>query len=208
MTFAPQAPWEQKTTRPTPAARESAPRRKTRGEDPVPSPGHSIANLPRNYKDINGWGADLDPKDRPSVPKELPSDVMTARGDVKHRQVPRTKVFHSNEHADLTPVFGETCPPSGLSGMLRGYAFQYGEATNRHWLTLMLADRVNVIERAVTDAFRGHPDNYIKEKGWSAKLKYDSEDGAANFRRTLTIGACVLGAVALGLAVNNAMKED
>lgn len=199
MTFAPQAPYEQKTTRPTPAARESAPRKNTRGEDPVPSSGHSTANLPPNYKDINGWGADLDPKNRPSVPKELPSDVLTARGDVKHRQTPHMKVFHSNEHPDLTPVFGETCPPSGLSGLLREYAFQYGEATNRHWLTLMLADRVNVIERAVIDALRGQPDHYIHEKGWKAKLKYD--DGA-NLRRAMTVGACVIGAVALGVAVS------
>ncbi len=196
MTFAPQAPYEQKTTRPTPAARESARRKRTRGEDPVPSPGHSTANLPADYRQINGWGADLDPKNRPSVPRELPSDVMTARGDVKHRQTPRMKVFQSNEHPDLTPVFGETCPPSGLSGLLRGYAFQYGEATNRHWLTLMLADRVNILERLVIDAFRGHPDHYVEEKAWRA-----------NATRPLAIGAGIIGAVALGLALNAALRR-
>jgi hypothetical protein len=172
MTFAPQAPYEQKTTRPTAAARESARSKRTLGEDAVPAPGHSTAHLPADYKQINGWGADLDPKDRPSVPKELPSDVMTARGDVKHRQRPHTKVFRSNEHPDLTPVFGETIPPKGLSGLLRAYAFEFGEASNRHWLTLMLADRVQRVEEGV------------------------------NLGRTLAVGACVLGAVALGVAVS------
>jgi hypothetical protein len=205
MTFAPQAPYEQKTTRSTASTRDSARSRRTLGEDAVPAPGHSTANLPGDYRNINGWGADLDPKNRPSVPKELPSDVMTARGDVKHWQKPRVKVFRSNEHPDLTPVFGESCPPSGLSGLLRAYAYQFGEASNRHWLTLVLADRVNVVERLVGDVFRGKPDHYIKEKAWSAKLKYDP---GATLRRTLTLGACVIGAAALGLAVSSALKDD
>lgn len=203
MTFAPQAPYAQKTTQSTEASRESARRKNTLGEDAVPSPGHSTAHLPADYKQINGWGADLDPKDRPSVPKELPSDVKTVRGDVKHRQVPRSKVFRSNEHPDLTPVFGDTCPPSGLSGLLRGYAYQFGEATNRHWLTLVLADRVNILERLVGDALTGKPDRYVKEKQWGTKLKHD-----ADLRRTLTIGAAVVGAVVVGLALNNVMKDN
>src|SRR4051812_27751295 len=95
MSIAPQAPWEQKTTRPTPQTKEAARSKRTRGEDPAPSPGHSHANLPDDYKQIKGWGADLDPKNRPAVPRELPSDVMTVRGDVKHWQKPRQKIHMS-----------------------------------------------------------------------------------------------------------------
>ena len=122
--------------------------KRTRGEDAVPVPSHSARNVPQNVRKINGWGADLDPANRPAVPQELPSNVTTARGDVKHWQTPRSKIYMSNEMPDLTPVFGETCPPHGLSGLLRDFAFQYGEGTSRHWMTLMLADRVERFETA------------------------------------------------------------
>jgi hypothetical protein len=205
MTQAPQEPYEQKTTRPTPAAKESARQKKTLGEDAAPAPSHSAAHVPQNYRDINGWGADLDPANRPSYPRELPSDVLTARGDVKHRQQARTKVHMSNEHPDLTPVFGESCPPHGLSGLLRDYAYQFGEGTNRHWLTLMLADRIDVVESAIADALRGRPDNYVREKGWSAKLKYAPEN--RNRNPWLIIGAAAVGAIVLGAAAKGAMKK-
>jgi hypothetical protein len=200
MTFAPQLPYEQKTTRPTRAAQESARAKRTLGEDPAPAPGHSTKHLPKNFRDINGWGADLDHKNRPSYPRELPSDVMTARGDVKHWQKPHTKIHMSNEHPDLTPVFGESVPPHGLSGLLRDYAYQFGEATNRHWMTLMLADRINVVECAITDALRGKPDHYIREKAWGTKLKYQDN-------RSLYMGLAAVGAVALGLALFNSLKD-
>lgn len=192
MTFAPYAPWTQKTTRPSSQTRDSAPRERTRGEDPVPAPGHSMKNLPDDYRQINGWGADLDPANRPAVPRELPSDVMTARGDVKHWQTPRTKIHMSNEHPGITPVFGESCPPHGLSGFLRDYAYQYGEGANRHWMTLIMADRVDMVETMIQDALRGRPDHIVREKGWSALLKYDREKGW----NPLVGGAVAFGAFA------------
>jgi hypothetical protein len=195
------APYEQSTTRPTPNTRQAAREKRTLGEDAVPSPGHSTANLPNDYRQINGWGVDLDPANRPSFPKELPSTVMTARGDVKHWQEPRTKIHVSNEQPGITPVFGESCPPHGLSGLLRDYAYQYGEATNRHWMTLMLADRVDIFESAVSDVLRGE---YAQNKGWSAYAKY----GNSHRRRYITLGVAALGAVALGLVLTSAMNRD
>lgn len=154
----------QHSTRPTRTTVDSAHAKRTRGEDPAPSPHHEFNGIPANYREINGWGADLDPKNRPSFPMEYPSDVKTVRGPVKHWQQPRTKIHQSNEQPGLTPVFGESVPPRGLSGLLRDYAYQYGEGTTRHWMTLMLADRVDIVESMVVDAFRGRPDNYVKEK--------------------------------------------
>ena len=130
----------------------SARSKRSLGEDVAPAPGHSIANAPRDYKSVPGWGVDLDPKNRPSYPKELPSTVMTARGDVQDWQEPPHRIHLSNEHPNLTPVFGTSCPPQGLSGLLRDYAYQFGEASNRHWMTLMLADRVNMVESMFTEA--------------------------------------------------------
>ena len=195
------APYEQSTTRGTANTRKAAREKRTRGEDAVPSPGHSTANLPNDYRQINGWGADLDPANRPSFPKELSSTVMTARGDVKHWQEPRTKIHVSNEQPGITPVFGESCPPHGLSGLLRDYAYQYGEATNRHWMTLMLADRVDIFESALSDVLRGE---YAQNKGWSAYAKY----GNSRRRRNITLGVAALGAVALGLVLTSAMNRD
>ena len=60
--YSPIAPQEQKTTRPTPETRTAARSKRTFGEDAVPAPGHSTKNLPRDFRQINGWGADLDPK--------------------------------------------------------------------------------------------------------------------------------------------------
>jgi hypothetical protein len=162
MTFMPSE--GQQTTRPTPAVREAQQAKRTIGEDPAPAPGHSRAHVPADFRTIDGWGADLDPANRPAVPRELPSDVLTARGDVKHRQVPRGKVHMSNEYPDLTPVFGDTVQPRGLSGLIRDYAYNFGEATNRHWMMLLLADRIDVYESAVVDLFTGR---YVKEKGWT-----------------------------------------
>ena len=173
------------------------------GDDPVPSKGHKN-NIPFDFRSINGWGAYLDPADRQMIPRELPSDVETVRGNVGARQVPKEKVHLSIEHPDLTPVFGNSCPPHGLSGMLRDYAYQFGEASNRHWMTLILADRVDMVEHLFGDALRGRPDNYIAEKGWPAYFKY--EPGRS--RRLLTVGAVALGALALGVAMTNWKERD
>ena len=194
MTFAPQLPWEQTTTRPGPNVREKARSKRTRGEDAVPVEGHSTKHLPDDFRKINGWGADLDPANRPSVPRELPSNVMTVRGDVKHWQTPRSKIHVSNEHAGITPVFGESVPPSGLSGLMRDFAYQYGEGTNRHWMMLLYADRVNIIESMIFDALRGKPDNVVRERGgvWA---------------QPILIGAAAIGLAAL-LAYALSARED
>lgn len=199
----PQAP-EPKMTRSTPEQDERASRRATIGEDAFPAPTHSSEHVPRDYRMIPGWGADLDPKNRPSVPRELPSDVKTLRGDVTHWQQPSQKIHVSNEHPGLTPAFGETCPPSGLSGMLRDYAYQFGEATNRHWMTLILADRINIFESMITEALRGRPDHFLEEKGAGAAARYAPADS----KRWMLIGAAALGAVAIGIALNNARRDD
>ena len=185
------APEEQKTTRSTSYTRESARSKRTRGEDVAPSPGHTTNNLPRDYRQINGWGADLDPKNRPSYPKELPSDVMTVRGEVKHWQEPPHRIHMSNEQPNLTPVFGTTCPPKLLSGKLRDYAYQYGEGTNRHWMTLMLADRIDMVESMIVDAIKGKPDNFIRERGYTPSRRQEYMLWGAAALGALTIAAVI-----------------
>ena len=187
-----------RSTRPTAATRAAAHEKRTLGEDIVPARGHRADHIPDDYRTIPGWGVDLDPKNRPSVPRELPSDVLTARGAVKHRQEPSHKIHQSNEHPDLTPVFGDSCPPHGLSGALRDYAYQFGEATNRHWLTLMLADRVDIVESVISGVLEGKPDHYLEEKQWGTKIRHSS---AASQRRLL-VAAVALAATGVGLMIS------
>ena len=63
-------------------------------------------------------------------------------------------MFHSTERGGVTPVFGTSVPPSGLSGMLRRRAFRRSENDVRHWMMLLLADRVNVVEGLLEDLRR------------------------------------------------------
>src|SRR5690606_2743381 len=97
---------------------------------------------------IPGWGADLNPEDRPAVPRLLPPDHPTgAHWDVPERQPERWPRERSLEHELLPPVFGTACPPRGLSGLLRRYAYRrHSEAKAAHWLLLMAADRVDAWE--------------------------------------------------------------
>ena len=77
---------------------------------------------------IPGWGADLDPKDRPSVPRERTDLVTGAHWDFPERQEETWPRERSIEHEILTPVFGTSTPPKGLSGIMRKYAYRYSEA--------------------------------------------------------------------------------
>jgi hypothetical protein len=110
---------------------------------------------------IPGWGADLDRKNRPAVPMErTPARLEGVHWDEPEQQPQHMEVLHSIERPGITPVFGATVPPSGLSGVLRRRAFTYSENDLRHWMTLLMADRVNVVEGVVDDMRRNpasHP---------------------------------------------------
>jgi hypothetical protein len=137
------------------------------------------AEKPRNARSseelrrtIHGWGVDLDPKDRPAVPKErFDPEGTGAHWDFPERQPELRPRERSTEHKFLTPVFGTSCPPKGLSGAIRRYAYRYSEGRLTHWLLLVLGDRVDVLESRVTGALRGHPDNPIAEAGLGSELK-------------------------------------
>jgi hypothetical protein len=116
---------------------------------------------------IPGWGVDLDPKDRPSVPKEkFDPSLNGARWEFPERQPEKWPRERSIEHKFLTPVFGTACPPKGVSGAIRRYAYgRYSEGRAAHWLLLMAADRVDAVESRLQSFLTGHPDNPITETG-------------------------------------------
>ena len=115
---------------------------------------------------IPGWGVDLDPSDRPSVPREQYDPERTgAHWDFPERQVEKTPRERSIEHEFLPPVFGTACPPKGVSGAMRRYAYTFSEARSAHWLVLMAADRVDALESHLRSFLTLRPDNPITETG-------------------------------------------
>jgi len=59
---------------------------------------------------VPGWGADLDPKDRPSVPKERFDPGATgAHWDLPEQQPERVPRERSIEHERLTPSSSRRC---------------------------------------------------------------------------------------------------
>src|SRR5215210_4538715 len=149
----------------------------------------------RDFSEIKGRGVDADPKNDPTYP-------MKNRNDGEHAgyswerppQQPITvEVLHSNERPDVTAVFGTSTPPSGLSGVLRRLAFGYSESSYGHWLPLVLADRVGVVEGALGDLKRGQVPNVFAERGWKAEWKHNR---TSLVRRILVGVALVSAAVA------------
>jgi hypothetical protein len=114
---------------------------------------------------IPGWGADLDPADRPSYPREQPGIETGAHWDFPERQPEKWPRERSVEHAFLTPVFGTSTPPAGISGVIRKYAYKYSEGRAAHWLLLVAADRVDAWEHHLRSFATLRPDNPVTETG-------------------------------------------
>jgi hypothetical protein len=124
---------------------------------------------------IPGWGADLDPADRPSYPKlQDPGEHDTgAHWSFPERQPEKWPRERSIEHAFLTPVFGTAQPPKGLSGVIRKFAYRrFSEGRAAHWLILVLADRVDAIESHLASLATARPDNPITQTGILAEPKH------------------------------------
>jgi hypothetical protein len=116
---------------------------------------------------IPGWGVDLDPADRPAVPRERFDPAATgAHWEFPERQPETHRRERSIEHAFLTPVFGTTAPTKGLSGVIRRYSYaRYSEARAAHWLLLIAADRVDAWESHLRSFATLRPDNPVTQTG-------------------------------------------
>jgi hypothetical protein len=135
--------------------------------------GHSPAESSEELRArIPGWGADLNPADRPAVPREQQLETG-AHWDFPERQpelAPREK---SIEHLAMPPVFGTSAPLKGISGMMRRAAYaRYSEARAAHWLILIAADRVDAIESHLVSFTTTRPDNPLTETGIRAEFTH------------------------------------
>lgn len=124
---------------------------------------------------VKGWGVDANPKNDPTYPMKTRNNGEHAGYTWKRpTQQPITvEVLHSNERPNVTSVFGTSTPPAGLSGVLRRFAFKYSESSYGHWLPLMAADRIGVVEGVLHDFTRGRIPNVFAEHGWNAEWKHN-----------------------------------
>lgn len=131
--------------------------------------------LANSYKDIPGWGFDANPDNDPTYPMKNwnGADHQRFNYEKPTQQQIDIEVLHSNERPGITRVFGTSTPPSGVSGAIRRFAFRYSESTYKHWVPLVLADRVGVVEGILDDLKHGIFPNIFAEKGWKAEWKYN-----------------------------------
>jgi hypothetical protein len=148
------------------------------------------------YKNIPGWGIDADPENEPTYPmKNYTGDDHNHINYERSGQQPQTvEILMSTERPAITRVFGTSVPPSGLSGMIRRYAFQHSEDRYRHWIPLILADRINVFEGIIEDIKEGTAPNFFREKGWAMEWKYN-RGGVIRKAAAVTVAGVVLYAL-------------
>jgi hypothetical protein len=160
-------------------------------------------NMDDRIKDIPGWGMDADPENDPTYPMKRANGADHDR--LNYEKAPQQRldmeVFHSIERPGVTRVFGTSTPPAGLSGAVRRYAYKYSEATAAHWMTLILADRIDVIQGKINDLRHGILPNPWKERGWSAEWKHN---------RAAFIGKAVTTAliISAGIMLMSAKKKS
>lgn len=162
-----------------------------------------IEHMVINPQQVKGWGIDADPENDPTYPmKNRNNGEHAGYSWERPTQQPTTvEILHSNERPNVSATFGTSTPPSGLSGVIRRVAFNYSENSYGHWLPLMLADRVNVVEGVLNDVARGHVPNIIGELGWNVEWKH-------NRKRLVT--RVLIGAAITTLAVSylRSRKDD
>jgi hypothetical protein len=143
---------------------------------------------------INGWGADLDRKNRPAVPMERtpPRFIHVPEGQPV-QQAQTVEVFCSPERPGITPIFGTAEPPKWVSGAIRRLAYKLPENDLRHWFMLIAADRVNMVEGIVEDLAHGHIPNVLGEMGIRSELRHNP----AGLVRKALIATVVVGGIRL-----------
>jgi hypothetical protein len=170
-------------------------------EDVLATPiqgGYSLTTQERRDVDlastIPGWGSDLDRKLRPGVPRDKAPEIGAEHlFPAIEAQMPEFKIHKSTEHARLTPVFGTSCPPGGLSGKIRDMAYTMSEGRIPRWLALVAADRVDMVEGVLTDLAHLQLPNVARETGLATELRYNRPA----FVRKVAIGAALM----LGMVV-------
>ena len=146
---------------------------------------------------IPGWGVDADPNNNPTFPMRHIEDQKT-RGLTWERpaqQPASVEVLRSIEHNRLPAVIGTSTPPKGVSGMVRRYAFRRSESDWWHWLLLMGADRINVVEGVAEDLAAGKIPNIPAEMGARAEWRHNKSGFLLKAGAVVVAGALLRSAL-------------
>jgi len=147
---------------------------------------------------IVGWGVDADPKNDPTYPiRDRSKDDHSGRWGRPARQDPEVELLQSIEHKQTPAVFGTASPPKWISGWMRRLAFRWSESNWAHWMILMGADRVNMVEGLVEDVATGRLPNIPKELGLPAEWKHNKSGLAKKIGIVAAIGATLFALRAL-----------
>ena len=130
------------------------------------------------YTHIKGWAVDANPSNEPTAPikKYTGDDHKRLNYDKPVQQESDVEILKSNERPSLSAVYGTSVPPSGLSGAIRRYAYGFSESSFAHWIPLLLADRINVVEGIIDDIRNGHFPNILAERGLKSEWKYNKKE--------------------------------
>jgi hypothetical protein len=155
---------------------------------------------------IVGWGADADTRNDPTYPyRDRSKDDHSGEWQRPTQQEPQVELLQSVEHKRLPAVFGTSSPPSGVSGSMRRLAFRWSESNWAHWLLLIAADRVNMVEGLVEDLGRGHIPNIPKEMGVPAEWRHNK----TGLMKKLAVAGVIGGAAtALVLSRRSSSKRE
>lgn len=150
-------------------------------------------NLESRFAHIKGWGVDADPENDPQYPmkKWNGADHLRSHYPRPVQQPLTVEILKSIERKNVSATFGTSVPPSGLSGAIRRFAFKYSEDSYGHWLPLIIADRVNMVEGLFSDLAHGHVPNWFAERGFGAEWKYNKK----KFIKKMAIRAAIVAGV-------------
>lgn len=122
---------------------------------------------------------------RPGVPMEAEADREAS--PEPERQATGDQHLIRAALDEPTPVVGTAQPPHGLSGAIRRLAYSIPETRARHWMLLMVGDRVDVLEHRIGDAV-------------AEPLERLGLDDAAAWTRSNPAGAAVTAAAGVAAA--------
>jgi hypothetical protein len=147
---------------------------------------------------IVGWGVDADSANDPTYPMRDQSrdHGLTRKWARPAIQPSEVEILQSIEHVRRPAVVGTSTPPRGISGVLRRIAFRWSESNWMHWLILLGADRIDVVEGVVVDLAHARIPNIPAEMGIRSELAFNKR----GFARKMAV-AGLLSAVTVGLAM-------
>jgi hypothetical protein len=158
-----------------------------------------VKTLSPNLADVSaipGWGVDSDPSNDPTHPirDQSKDQGLTRNWDRPPIQRPEVEILQSIEHIRQPAVVGTSTPPRGVSGLIRRAAFRWSESNWIHWLMLMGADRIDVVEGLVDDLAHARIPNIPAEMGIRSELRFNKKGFA---KKVAVIG--IVSAIAVGL---------